>query len=75
MLWEGIGANAELEAGPATLTLSMDNTTATDDLVDSPEARRNIDLIVLQPNQTDGKRSSSFVPSSEAFASLCFEDA
>ena len=54
MLWEGIGANAELEAGAATLTLSMDNATATDDPVDSPEAKRMIDLIVLQPNQTDG---------------------
>ena len=59
MLWEGIGANAELEAGAATLTLSMDNATATDDPVDSPEAKRMIDLIVLQPNQTDGKCSSS----------------
>ena len=61
MLWEGIGANAELEAGAATLTLSMDNATATDDPVDSPEAKRMIDLIVLQPNQTDGKCSSSVV--------------
>ena len=59
MLWEGIGANAELEAGAATLTLSMDNATATDDPVDSPEAKRMIDLIVLQPNQTDGKCSRS----------------
>ena len=53
MLWEGIGANAKLEAGTAAITLSMDNATATDDMVDSPEAMRNIDLIVLHPNQTD----------------------
>jgi hypothetical protein len=53
MLWEGIGANAELAGGAATITLSMDAATATGDAEDSPEALRNIDLVVLHPNQTD----------------------
>jgi hypothetical protein len=53
MLWEGIGANAELAGGAATITLSMDAATATSDAEDSPEALRNIDLVVLHPNQTD----------------------
>lgn len=52
-LWEGIGANVQLEQGSAEITLTRDSATESDDPEGSPEANRNIDMIVLHPNQTD----------------------
>ena len=52
-LWEGVGTSAQLEKGRATISLVIDNSTATNDSEDSPEADRNLDVVVLQPNATD----------------------
>ena len=52
-LWEGLGADVHLEQGTAEITLTRDSATESEDPDGSPEANRNIDLIVLHPNQTD----------------------
>ena len=52
-LWEGIGEQVELQKGTVQITLSRDAATESDDPHGSPEANRNVDMIVLHPNQTD----------------------
>ena len=42
-----------MRAGEARITLSRDPATESEDPTGSPEADRNIDMIVLHPNQTD----------------------
>jgi hypothetical protein len=51
-LWEGIGENVQLQQGTATITLSRDAATESDDPDDSPEANRNIDMIVVSITTT-----------------------
>ena len=60
VLWEGVGAQAALSAGPATITLTRDstttaaagpNTTAVDG--GTADADLNLDTILLHPNATD----------------------
>ena len=52
-VWEGAGVGAEvnLTAGALSLRLLSDGSTAGS--VDAPQANRNIDVVVLHPNQTD----------------------
>eukprot|EP01051_Picozoa_sp_SAG22_P003127 SAG22_NODE_149_length_17456_cov_5.058363_2_plen_767_part_00 len=60
MLYEGVGTVARLAAGPATISLIIDNTTtaAIDAMVSANDggtgaADRNIDCLLLTPNATD----------------------
>ena len=60
MLYEGTGNStvghppAQLDAGPATITVSMDGVYSADDLLH--RADRNLDLVMLTSNLTDVKK-------------------